>query len=151
MDANPWKHSLLLHFRAFPLDFNLRCNVSINLISACCSSLLHHRTEVFTISSNSTLARTFSPTLCTRSSVISTTTRNHSCGSLLFDVSLRERREETNWIVWKRKGRKITFSHYTWGGVQHCADPKGPLVPIFPQDHQKSNSTTPESCEKTFL
>lgn len=40
------------------------------------------------------------------------TTPNHRCGSLVFDVSLRELRGKTSWIVRERKERKITFSLY---------------------------------------
>lgn len=101
------------------------CNLSIKRISACSSCLLHHGSvepkprglSRFTISNNSTLICMFHPTLHTRSSspMISTATPNHSCGSLVFDVSLRQRRGKTSWIVRERKGRKITFSLYTGG------------------------------------
>lgn len=91
------------------------CNLSIKLIS----NYLYYitaedRVEMqpwglshLTIATNSTLTCMFHPTLAHTSSSSPMISPNHSCGLLLFDVSLRRLRGKTSWMVREReKGEK---------------------------------------------
>lgn len=65
---------------------------------------------ILCIPTNWMLKCRFQPTLAHTRSSVPLISQNHSCGSLGFDVSLRQLREKTGWIVRERKERKITFS-----------------------------------------